>query len=153
MLTLAVGLGGLFAGIPNWWAAFVIGFGFVLPAVSLREHSDDEEHADGSTPNTDASAGHTATSSTTTQGARDDSKNDALETLRDRYARGELSEEQFETKLERLLETETLEDARDTADRPRRGRPENARQTDDERDREFEYEGSGESLNGVGSSR
>jgi uncharacterized membrane protein len=140
MLTFAVALGGLFAGIPNWWAAFVIGFGFVLPAVSMLEHSGHEEHADGSTSNTDASATRTDTSSPITQGTRNDSKNDALETLRDRYARGELSEEQFEAKLERLLETETVEDARDTVDRSRRDRPENARQTDDEREREPEYE-------------
>lgn len=33
-----------------------------------------------------------------------------LDTLRDRYARGELTEKQFERKVERLLETETLED-------------------------------------------
>ncbi len=37
----------------------------------------------------------------------------ALETLRDRYACGELTDEQFERKLERLLETETLEDVED----------------------------------------
>jgi hypothetical protein len=36
---------------------------------------------------------------------------DPLTTLRERYARGELTDEQFERKLERLLETETLEDA------------------------------------------
>lgn len=37
---------------------------------------------------------------------------DALATIRDRYARGELTEEQFERKLEQLLETETLEDVK-----------------------------------------
>ncbi|WP_135828862.1 SHOCT domain-containing protein [Halorussus halobius] len=40
---------------------------------------------------------------------------DALETLRARYARGELTDEQFERKVERLLETETLEDVEDRA--------------------------------------
>lgn len=38
---------------------------------------------------------------------------DALETLRSRYARGELTDAQFERKLELLLETETLEAAED----------------------------------------
>ena len=38
---------------------------------------------------------------------------DALETLRDRYARGELTDAQFERKLERLLETETVEAVED----------------------------------------
>uniref|UniRef100_A0A7D5KMY7 SHOCT domain-containing protein n=2 Tax=Natrinema halophilum TaxID=1699371 RepID=A0A7D5KMY7_9EURY len=34
-----------------------------------------------------------------------------LETLRERYARGELTDEQFEKKVERLLETESLNTA------------------------------------------
>jgi uncharacterized membrane protein len=34
---------------------------------------------------------------------------DPLETLRDRYARGEIGEEEFERRLERLLETEDVE--------------------------------------------
>lgn len=33
-----------------------------------------------------------------------------LETLRDRYARGELTDKQFEQKVEKLLETESLEE-------------------------------------------
>ena len=37
---------------------------------------------------------------------------DALETLRQRYAAGELTESEFEAKVERLLETETVADAR-----------------------------------------
>jgi hypothetical protein len=44
---------------------------------------------------------------------------DALATLRERYARGDLTDEQFERKVERLLETDTLENAED---RHRRGR-------------------------------
>ncbi|MFC4448629.1 SHOCT domain-containing protein [Halorussus aquaticus] len=39
----------------------------------------------------------------------------ALETLRERYARGELTDEQFERKVERLLDTESLEDVEDRA--------------------------------------
>ena len=40
-----------------------------------------------------------------------ESQSDELDTLRDRYARGELTEEQFESKVETLLETDTPEDA------------------------------------------
>jgi hypothetical protein len=36
-----------------------------------------------------------------------------LQTLRDRYARGALTDEQFGRKLGRLLETETIESAED----------------------------------------
>jgi len=39
------------------------------------------------------------------------STQEGLETLRNRYARGELTEEQFERKVDHLLETETPEDA------------------------------------------
>lgn len=38
--------------------------------------------------------------------ATDDAATDPLETLRDRYARGEISEAEFERRVERLLETE-----------------------------------------------
>ncbi len=44
---------------------------------------------------------------------------DALETLRSRYARGDLTDEQFERKVERLLDTETLENAEDRTERER----------------------------------
>jgi hypothetical protein len=37
----------------------------------------------------------------------------ALERLRRRYAEGELTDERFERKLERLLETQTIEDVKD----------------------------------------
>ena len=40
-----------------------------------------------------------------------ENQTDELDTLRDRYARGELTEEQFESKVETLLETDTPEDA------------------------------------------
>jgi uncharacterized membrane protein len=46
-------------------------------------------------------------------------EDDALAELRSRYARGELTDEQFERKLERLLETETLEDVEDEKRRAR----------------------------------
>jgi hypothetical protein len=47
---------------------------------------------------------------------------DPLATLRERYARGELTDEQFERKVERLLETETLEDIEDRHRPPASGR-------------------------------
>ena len=40
-------------------------------------------------------------------------QSDELDTLRDRYARGEITEEQFERKVETLLKTDTPEDAAD----------------------------------------
>ncbi len=113
MLTLAAGLGGMFAGVPNWWAAFVVGYGFVLPAVAMLERDESAETTSSATSGTQS-----AGSSSTDLGDDEASRTDAMETLRERYARGELSEAQFERKLERLLETETLENARDTVERP-----------------------------------
>ncbi len=52
---------------------------------------------------------------------------EALETLRDRYARGDLSEPEFERRLERLLETESVDEARAHVDR-------NEAETDSRRD-------------------
>nr|WP_275039311.1 SHOCT domain-containing protein [Halococcus thailandensis] len=46
-----------------------------------------------------------------TNSKNSESQTDELDTLRDRYARGELTEEQFESKVETLLETDTPEDA------------------------------------------
>ncbi|ELZ91885.1 hypothetical protein C440_16274 [Haloferax mucosum ATCC BAA-1512] len=100
-LTFLVGFG-LFALGYSWgWVAFVVGFAGVLPAaialVKLYESRRDDD-ADASKPETE----------------------DALEALRRRYATGELTEAEFERKVERLLETETVADARkQVADRTR----------------------------------
>lgn len=55
----------------------------------------------------------TSAETTTDSWKPDNDRQEALETLRERYARGELTDEQFERKVERLLETETLEDVED----------------------------------------
>ena len=90
-----VGFGLLALGYPWFWIAFPVGFAGVLPAalalVKLYESRQDDE----------SEASRTETE-------------EALETLRNRYAAGELTEEEFEEKVERLLETETVADARNT---------------------------------------
>ncbi|WP_266080140.1 SHOCT domain-containing protein [Haladaptatus caseinilyticus] len=72
------------SGTPDWWN----GFGGLGEAKSDRKKS--AEHSEPTV-----------------------SSKDALETLRNRYANGELTDEQFERKLERLIETETMEDVED----------------------------------------
>lgn len=49
----------------------------------------------------------------------DEDRQDGLDRLRDRYARGDLTEEQFERKLEHLLETDTPENAAEWQTRER----------------------------------
>jgi len=106
LLVLGAGLLALFLDVPNWWLVFVIGYAVVLPIVAIIFDEDDGDVLDETDRRMDdalAGRGNEAVP---------DSKRDAMETLRERYAQGELSEEQFERKLENLLETETLEDAR-----------------------------------------
>jgi uncharacterized membrane protein len=109
LLVLGAGLGSLF-GLPllnavDFWIVFAIGYAVVVPLVSVLR---------GRT--TDAAAGPSDRSGRSRTEHIDESAEDvdaALDRLRDRYARGDLSEEQFERKLETLLETETPEAARE----------------------------------------
>jgi uncharacterized membrane protein len=84
--TLAVAFGLMALGVESFWVAFVVGFGGVLPlsaaALKYREATDD----------------------TPTRADRSDA---ALEELQLRYARGEFTDEEFERRAERLLETES----------------------------------------------
>jgi uncharacterized membrane protein len=98
-LTFIVGFGLMFAGVPFFWVAFPVGFAGVLPmALGLVKLYQRRQSNEGS-----------GTASSETE--------DALEELRQRYARGELTEAEFERRLERLLETESIYEARNYTDR------------------------------------
>ncbi len=106
-LVTGVWLAGLFTG-QDWWLAFMlVGYIIVVPLTALL-FGDREDMAEW-WEDDDASSETTRDSQPTTQ-------DDALETLRERYARGELTDEQFERKVDQLIETETIEDIED---RPR----------------------------------
>ena len=85
-----------------WLAVMLFGYIAVIPVVSML--FDEEEETEIDQPPADDAEGESE---------------DALERLRRRYAEGELTDEQFERKLDRLLETETLEDAEDARMRQR----------------------------------
>ncbi|WP_158057367.1 SHOCT domain-containing protein [Halorussus halophilus] len=111
LLVLGLGLTALFMGYSWFWVVFVVGFAVVVPIAKLlsqefgvgtETRSDDRSHAYGDSE---------------TRATAPESKTDALDSLRDRYARGELSDEQFEQKVEKLLETETPESAREYTER------------------------------------
>jgi uncharacterized membrane protein len=88
-LTLLVAFGLMAAGVSGFWIAFPVGFGGVLPlAVGLARLSQraDDENEDTS------------------------SEDDPIATLRERYARGELTDAEFERRVEHLLETESIDD-------------------------------------------
>lgn len=119
LAVLGVGLAALFLGYSWFWMVFALGFAVFVPAVKLATD------AFGADAETDAE--------TRSRGAREtrdapESKQDALDTLRDRYARGDLSDEEFERKVERLLETETPESAREHVSRESERRREPGRE-------------------------
>ncbi|ELZ47524.1 hypothetical protein C464_08440 [Halorubrum coriense DSM 10284] len=126
-------LAALLAGF-DWWLGFMLfGYVVIVPVVSMLFDEDDEESVvvesetgsvrveRGDSTERDAATGDTA---------------DALERLRTRYANGDLTDEQFERKLDRLLETETPEDAAEWTERNREARSER----EAERDRDVERE-------------
>ena len=98
LLTLAVAFGGLAVGWSTFWIAFPIGFGGVLPVATVLTawyYSEGPGSEDGAAADADTTAGAEA----------------ALHALREQYATGEIDELEFERRLERLLETESIEDA------------------------------------------
>ena len=84
-VTLGVAVALRALGIESFWLAFVFGFGVVLPMATQwadREQEDTDSESDS-----------------------------ALERVQQRYASGELSDEEFENRVERLLVAEA--DARE----------------------------------------
>lgn len=104
-------MGALFTGQDWWLAALLIGYIVIVPLTALlfgdredvEEWWDDE---DVTVPEED--------------GVETAEDADALQTLRNRYARGELTDEEFERKVERLLETETISEIEEFEGRKRR---------------------------------
>lgn len=139
ILTLGVGLLALFLGYEWFWMVFALGWAVATPLVAILTGRRGPAPEDAWS-NADASRGSTDHASAS------DSKADALETLRSRYARGELSDVAFERKLEQLLRTETLEDVRRTVESDVGSDPARAREGEragvgeNERDRSREGE-------------
>lgn len=95
---------GVFLFVADWpwfWVVFLVGFVAVLPAATelaqrYESRADSIEESDVTEKETDAT---------------ESDRQAALATLRDRYASGEIGEDEFERRVERLLETESVEDA------------------------------------------
>jgi len=99
-LTLTVAFGLMALGNPYFWVAFVVGFGGGMPlAVGLAKYYESRHEREP------AARTH------------DNDTDAALADLRERYARGELDDDEFEARVERLLETESISDARKYAER------------------------------------
>ena len=146
MLILGLGFLDLFLnvlpGVP-FFLVFIVGFAVVLPIVALLLGGEGGDH-DDALDETGRTLGETfdragedldrvfgggtrdrrgrrdAERSTDVARASDEGNTrDAIETLRNRYARGELTDEQFEAKLDRLMETDTPENAAEWRERER----------------------------------
>jgi len=112
MLVLGLGFVAMAANVEAFWLVWVVGFAVVVPVVStLTGEGDEDGQSRRRRPR--------ARDSQSADADETETVDDALATLRDRYARGELSDEAFERKLEALLETETPEAARDAVERRR----------------------------------
>jgi len=104
-LTLLVAFGLLALGVESFWVTFIVGFGFVLPMSigAVAWLYPDEGQAETGLWTTGTRQTTESRSHTSTAGGDNES---AIETLRLRYARGELSEAEFERRVELLLESE-----------------------------------------------
>lgn len=103
LLILGLGFAALFTGQSWFWLVWVIGFAVILPLLSIAFGLDDDDADEPEAEPRDEEA-------------------EALEELKRRYARGDLDEEEFEARLERLLETEDVEAAREYVERSRERR-------------------------------
>lgn len=112
MLVLGLGFIALFANVSYFFVIWIIGFAVILPIVAML-FDEDEDESTTEKPN------HETHVPAERSNANDSPTSDALSTLRDRYARGELTDEQFERKLDALLETEQPESAAEWRTRER----------------------------------
>lgn len=109
ILVTGLWMAAMFTGQEWWLAALLVGYIVVVPltAMLFGDEDDWEEWVDEDEfemPTDEESAGEADAET-------------PLESLRRRYANGELTDEQFEQKLDRLLETETLEDVQEYRER------------------------------------
>lgn len=105
----------LFTGQSWWFAALLIGYIAIVPLVALLsgDESNRETWRNICSGWCTGMLSNTPTETVPTE--VEESEETPLDTLQRRYARGELTDEQFERKLDQLLETETLEDVADRA--------------------------------------
>ena len=106
-LVTGIWLGAMFTNQDWWLAAMLVGYVAVVPITAML-FGDDEESEEAARAKEQAHERHSEPAET---------DETPLEALRRRYAEGELTDEQFERKLDALLDTETIDDAADRVQR------------------------------------
>lgn len=109
-LVTGIWLGAMFTNQDWWLAAMLVGYVAVVPITAMLFGDDEESEV---AERAKERAGERRERRQQEAAAVEDES--PLEALRRRYAEGELTDEQFERKLEALLETETVEDIEDRA--------------------------------------
>lgn len=117
LLVLGGGLIALFAGFEYFFLIWILGFAVLVPLVSILTDGEMPAHLDNDRLAQPSTAAETREQQPSGNGAATPSTQDALTTLRERYARGDLTDEQFDRKLTRLLETDTPENAAEWRER------------------------------------
>jgi hypothetical protein len=130
VLVTGIWMGAMFTGQEWWLAALLVGYVAVVPIVAMV--FGDDEDVSNWWEDDRVTTTHREDEPEPTDDTDAESTDDALQTLRERYARGELTDEQFERKLERLLEVETVEDLEHEIERSREQRA-NAQPNEPER--------------------
>lgn len=121
LLVLGSGLIALFAGFEYFFLIWILGFVVLVPLISILTDGEMPETLDdGRLTQSSTATEQTSEREQPPTGDDSTSTQDALTTLRERYARGDLTDEQFERKLTRLLETDTLENAEEWRERTER---------------------------------
>ncbi len=125
VLTLGLGLTALFLDVEQWYLIFVVGWLLVVPLLSILFEGRSDSVGDRVVEEVErsvveeverslgGSSGSNRADGSGAGPAVPADREDVLDLLRERYARGELDDAEFERKVQRLLETESLADAED----------------------------------------
>lgn len=104
----------------GWWLPFMLfGYIVIVPVVAMLFDEDEETERVEEIKRERVEEIKRESAGETDVEEGPEHVQDALDRLRIRYAEGDLTDEQFERKLDRLLETETPEDAAEYVRRER----------------------------------